>query len=196
MTGANEPDHQHPRAAFTTWFTAWCERCQWPIYTFLRGITDDGEQAHDLAQETFLRAWRAARAGQPPFDTAGDEDGMRRWLFHVAFTLAVSALRRRRIIQWLPLAAHVDLPSVATSGSPFEDTIAESQAMRAALAALAPADAACLLLIVVQGFTAAETAQIVGGTAQAVAKRFARAKQRLRAVYAAQNAPIEEGSHP
>jgi DNA-directed RNA polymerase specialized sigma24 family protein len=44
-----------------------------------------------------------------------------------------------------------------------------------------------LLLIVVQGFTAAEAAQIIGATPQAVAKRFARAKQRLRAAYLAQN---------
>lgn len=121
---------------------------------------------------------------------------MRRWLFHVGYTCAISALRRRSLIQWRPLAVHEDLPSVAASETSFEDAIAESQAMRAALAALAPADAACLLLIVVQGFTAAETAHIVGGTPQAIAKRFARAKQRLRAAYIAQNAPIEEGSHP
>lgn len=192
MTSASEPDGRITEAAFT----AWCERCQWPLYTFLRGITGEDEQARDLAQEAFLRAWRAARAGQPPFDASADEVGMRRWLFHVAYTRAISTLRRRRLIQWHPLAAHEYLTPVATNESPFEDTIAESQAMRAALAALAPADAACLLLIVVQGFTAAETAQIVGGTPQAIAKRFARAKQRLRAAYVAQNAPIEEGSHP
>lgn len=195
MTRASEPDHRLTEAAFT----AWCERCQWPLYTFVRGITGEDEPARDLVQETFLRAWRATQMGKPPFDALGDDAddaGMRRWLFHVAYTCAISALRRRRLIQWHPLAAHEDLPSGAAGESPFEDTVAEGQAMRAALAALAPADAACLLLIVVQGFTAAETAQVVGGTPHAVAKRFARAKQRLRTVYMAQNAPIEERSHP
>ena len=176
-------------------FTAWCERCQWPLYSFLCGIIRDDEQARDLAQETLLRAWRVAQTGQPPFGAARAEADMRRWLFHVAYTRAVSSLRRHRIIQWQPL----DPPDVASSAHapavPFEDTVAEQQALRDALAALAPADAACLLLVVVQGFTAAETAQIVGGTAQAVAKRFARAKQRLRAVYLAQNAEMTEGSH-
>lgn len=192
MTSTRGPDDRLREGAFA----AWCERCQWPLYTFLRGITGEGEQARDLAQETFLRAWRVAREGQPPFESGGDEAGMRRWLFHAAYTRAVSALRRRRLIQWHPLAAHDVIPSVATGEPPFEDTIAENQAMRAALAVLAPVDAACLMLIVVQGFTAAETAQIVGGTPQAIAKRFARAKERLRVVYMAQNAPIEEGSHP
>lgn len=199
MAGASESGHRLSKAAFA----AWCERCQWPLYTFLRGLTGDDEQARDLTQETFLRAWRAAQAGTPPFgarddlagDKAGDESGMRRWLFHVGYTCAVSALRRRRLIQWHPLTAHQEVPSVSAGNAPFEDALAESQALREALAALAPADAAVVLLIVVEGLTAAETAQIVGGSAQAVAKRFARAKQRLRAVYVARNAPIEEGSH-
>ena len=177
-------------------FTAWCDRCQWPLYTFLRGITGEDEPARDLLQETLLRAWRAAQCGAPPFDAARDEAGMRRWVFHVAYTRAISELRHRRVIQWHPLADHDAEPAHATDATPFEDAIGESQALRAALAALAPADAACLVLIVVQGFTAAETAAIVGGTPQAIAKRFARAKQRLRAVYLAQNAQVAEGSHP
>lgn len=122
---------------------------------------------------------------------------MRRWLFHVAYTRAISHLRHRRVIQWQPLAPHDGAGELARAdATPFEDTIVESAALRAALDTLAPMDAACLLLIVVQGFTAAETARIVGGTPQAVAKRFARAKQRLRAIYLAQNAPIPGGSHP
>ena len=163
-----------------TAFTALLERCQWPLYTFLRGIVGEEEQARDLAQDTFCDAWRVARRGLPPFDGAGDEPGMRRWLFHAGYNRAISALRRRRLIQWLPLES-------VTLALSFEEQVAEGQAVRAALASLAPADAACLLLIVVQGFTAAEAAQIIGATPQAVAKRFARAKQRLRAAYLAQN---------
>ncbi|HEY7835807.1 MAG TPA: sigma-70 family RNA polymerase sigma factor [Ktedonobacterales bacterium] len=177
-------------------FTAWCEHCQWPLYTFLRGIGGEDETARDLLQETLLRAWRAAQAGAPPFDDARDEVGMRRWLFHVAYTRAISDRRHRRVFQWQPLAESDVEPADPADVAPFEDAIAESQAMRAALAALAPADAACLMLIVVQGFTAAETAAIVGGTPQAIAKRFARAKQRLRAVYLAQNVQFAGGSQP
>ncbi len=75
---------------------------------------------------------------------------------------------------------------------PFEERVVEDDALRAALATLGPADVACLTLIVVHGFTAAEVGQIVGASAQAVAKRFARAKQRLRGVYLAQNRQAEE----
>ena len=169
-------------------FTELLERCQWPLYTFLRGIVGEEEQARDLAQDAFYDAWRVAQRGLPPFDSDGDEPGMRRWLFHAGYNRAISALRRRRLIQWLPLES-------VTITLSFEDQLAEGQAVRAALASLAPDDAACLLLIVVQGFTAAEAAQIIGATPQAVAKRFARAKQRLRAAYLAQN-PSTNHSQP
>jgi RNA polymerase sigma-70 factor (ECF subfamily) len=165
------------------------DRCQWPLFSFLRGIIGDEEQARDLMQDTFYDGWRVAQRGAAPFDGNGDEAGIRRWLFHAAYNRAISALRRRRLIQWLPLES-VTLPIV------FEEQFAEGQAVRTALAALAPADAACLLLIIIQGFTAAEAGQIIGASPQAVAKRFSRAKQRLRDIYLAQNPQPEEGSQP
>jgi DNA-directed RNA polymerase specialized sigma24 family protein len=64
--------------------------------------------------------------------------------------------------------------------------------MRAALSALDPPEVAVLLLIVVHEFTAAETDAIVGASAQSVAKRYGRAKRRLRDVYLAQNTPAEQ----
>ena len=169
-------------------FTDLLERCQWPLFTFLRDIVGEEEQARDLAQDTFYDAWRVAQRSLPPFDSAGSEPGMRRWLFRAGYNRAISALRRRRLIQWLPLES-------VTIALSFEDQLAEGQAVRAALAVLSPVDAACLLLIVVQGFTAVEAAQIIGATPQAIAKRFARAKQRLRAAYLAQN-PAAYHSQP
>lgn len=156
-------------------FTARLNHCQWPLYTFLRGIIDDDEQARDLLQDTFCDAWRTAQQGVPPFEGPGnDEAGMRRWLFHAAYNRACSALRRRRLIHWLPLESSL---RESFADSSFEHQIAESEVVRAALASLSPADASCLLLIAVYDFTAAEVGQIVGESPQAVAKRFARAKQ-------------------
>ena len=37
-------------------FTALLDRCQWPLYTFLRGMVGDDEQARDLMQDTFYDA--------------------------------------------------------------------------------------------------------------------------------------------
>jgi RNA polymerase sigma-70 factor, ECF subfamily len=174
-------------------FTALLDRCQWPLYTFLRGMVGDDEQARDLMQDTFYDAWRTAQQGNPPFDRgSAEEAGMRRWLFHAAYNRACSALRRRRIISWLPLESS---NRETVEDCSFESQIAENQAVRSALASLSPADASCLLLIVVHSFTAAEVSQIVGASPQAVAKRFSRAKQRLRDAYLAQNVQPETRLH-
>ena len=170
-------------------FTDLLDRCQWPLYSFLRGMVGNDEQARDLMQDTFYDAWRTAQQGNPPFDrTCVEEAGMRRWLFHAAYNRACSALRRRRIISWLPLESSTR--DTVEDGS-FENQIAESQAVHAALASLSPADASCLLLIVVHGFTATEVSQIVGASPHAVAKRFSRARRRLRDAYLAQNVQPE-----
>lgn len=165
-------------------FASLVEGCQQPLYAFLRGIVADGEAARDLVQDTFCAAWQLAQRGSPPFDaTSGREDSVRRWLFHAAYNRAISLVRRRRLISWhsLDVPASDDILAHASVG--FEDQLAEAHVMQAALLTLAPADAACLLLIAAHDFTAAEVSQIVGASPQAVAKRFARAKKRLRDAY-------------
>jgi RNA polymerase sigma-70 factor (ECF subfamily) len=191
-----EPRDPAPALALEE-FSAQLDRSQWPLFSFLRGIVGEEEQARDLMQDTFCEAWRLAQRGAAPFDRSRAESEARRWLFHVAYRRAISALRRRRLIRWESLEepGAADAREAHTTRGfigEFEDCLAERQAMAAALAALSPQDAACVLLVVVHEFTAAEVGQIVGVSAQAVAKRFARAKQRLRDAYFTQSAEPRE----
>jgi len=185
MAGADDADTS--RREHFAQFLALVQR---PLHTFLDGIVDDTEQARDLLQDTFCEAWQVARRGAPPFDEGRPEREMRRWLFHAAYHRAISALRRRRVIKWETL----DEPA-AQSGiqiAPplsFEDQALERDSMLAALRSLPSADVACLFLIIVHRFTAAEVGAIVDATPSAVAKRFSRAKQRLREAYLAQDTP-------
>ncbi|HEU0026846.1 MAG TPA: sigma-70 family RNA polymerase sigma factor [Ktedonobacterales bacterium] len=185
-------------------FTATVERLQRPLSAFLRGMVGDGEQALDLTQDAFHDAWRATQRGDAPWTAAGgDDEARRRWLFHTAYWRAVSQLRRRKIIHWLPLerpwpaqgardgqsgdgaseAERVD------GAAAFEERVVEGEALRAALAKLAPEDAAALLLRAVEGFSAAEAAAIMRISPAAMAQRISRARRRLRAIYLAQNPP-------
>jgi RNA polymerase sigma factor (sigma-70 family) len=166
-------------------FTAVLERSEWVLYHFLRGIVGDNEQARDLVQDVCYEACRAAQRGTPPFACESSDTDMRRWLFRVGYNRAISVLRHRRVIRWLPLE---DVQLLIS----FEEESVEGQDVRSALARLAPADAACLTLIIVHHFTAAEVGQIIGASPQAVAKRFSRAKQRLRDAYLAQQRQLSE----
>jgi RNA polymerase sigma-70 factor (ECF subfamily) len=132
--------------------------------------------------------------GKAPLVPDGAQEEMRRWLFHAAYCRAISALRRRRLIRWVSLDATLALEEeIMSTALSFEDQVVESAAMQAALADLTPKDKTCLLLIVVQGFTAAEAAEIMGDSPQAVARRISRARQRLLEVYLAQEGRSWEG---
>lgn len=176
-------------------FAQFLARVQRPLYTFLHGMVDDAEHARDLVQDTFCEAWQVARRHAPPFVTGHDEREMRRWLFHAAYHHAISALRRRRVITWESLdeSEPAELPPRSFSHS-FEEQVLERDSLRNALRSLTPADVACLCLIVIHQFTAAEVGAIVDATPSAVAKRFSRAKARLREAYLAQSAPPQTRS--
>lgn len=170
-------------------FTALVDRHQHALYVFLRGLVAFPEQARDLTQDTFADAWRCARGAIPPFVAGHSDDEVRRWLFSTAYRKAISVLRRRQLIVWESLDTSLNADTDLVCGAvPFDDQIAEGEALRAALARLNPQDTACLLLRVVQGFSAAEVGQIVGATPDVVNKRLSRAKQRLRIAYLAQEA--------
>ena len=182
-------------------FTTLVHQHQGALRSFLYGLVGSVEQARDIAQDVFQDAWRVGLRAEPPFIQDAPPEGMRRWLFRAAYYQAISALRRRRRIRWESLEErHERDPETFSAPLQFEDQVAEREAMRAALDQLAPQDAACLLLRIVQGFSASETANIVGGSPQSIDKRYSRARQRLRAIYLAHetqaaHAPAQKEPH-
>ncbi len=186
------PDHStRPSVMTLAMFTAMVDRHQHALCAFLHNLMNDFEQARDLMQDTFQEAWRATQETKAPFVAGSADDEMRRWLFQVAYHRGISALRRRKLIRWESLDL-LTRSQAGSEGDSFEDQIVESDALRAALARLNAQDRACLLLRVVQGFSAAEVGQIVDATPDAVTKRLSRAKQRLRTLYLAHEAPSQE----
>jgi RNA polymerase sigma-70 factor, ECF subfamily len=174
-------------------------RFQWPLYAFLRSIICDDEHSRDLVQDVFCDAWRATQQAAPPFDGLAEDEALRRWLFHAAYCRAVSALRRRRLIQWDSLDLlrdHEQESGTPLLTLPFEDTVLEATVLRATLAAMAPQSVALLLLSIVYGFTTVEIADIVGLSHDVTKKRLTRAKHRLRSEYLARNPLTQEASHP
>jgi RNA polymerase sigma-70 factor (ECF subfamily) len=168
-------------------FTALVNRHQGALFGFLCGLVSNPEQARDLTQDTFHDAWLVASRHESPFTPETTPEATRRWLFQVAYHRAISLLRRRQVIRWESLEeSHDRDPDRYAASLAFEENIAEREAMQTALTSLTPPDVACLLLRVVQGFSAAEAGEIIGTTPENINKRLSRAKQRLRAAYLAQ----------
>jgi RNA polymerase sigma-70 factor (ECF subfamily) len=167
------------------------------MYAFVRHLIASGEDARDIVQDVYVDAWRAAQRGSPPFDHLAeaeiDTGAIRRWLFRVAYRQAIDLARRRHVILWQSLESADETSEAQPIGrarapTSFEDQVAEREVLRAALARLKPEDAACLLLDIIQGFTTAEIAQILGIAPDAARKRLSRAMERLRAAYFAPEA--------
>jgi RNA polymerase sigma-70 factor (ECF subfamily) len=158
----------------------------------VRHLIASGEDARDIVQDVYVDAWRAAQRGSPPFDRLAEAEidtaAIRRWLFRVAYRQAIDLARRRHTLLWQSLDSADEASEAQQVGRTyapvaFEDQVAEREVLRAALARLKPEDAACLLLDIVQGFTTAEIAQILGIAPDAARKRLARAMELLRAAY-------------
>lgn len=126
-------------------------------------LTGDPDEAEDLAHQAFLRAierW-----------PGGSRDDAARWLATVGIRLAINELRRRRRWGWFRL--HETHATWALQVDPD---------LWQALAALAPQPRAALLLTVLDGYTQAEAAQILGVPRGTIASWLSRANARLRTV--------------
>jgi len=79
------------------------QRHEEEIYRFARRLTGNGDDAADVLQETFLRAFRAF-AGLPR------EANHRAWLYRIAGRTALNLARANRVRETLPLQAADGLP--------------------------------------------------------------------------------------
>lgn len=152
-------------------FEAMMARYQVPLFRYLRGLVGDEEQAHDLLQDTFLRAFRSIGSlSQPAL--------LRSWLYQIAHNQAYSALRRRRLISWLPLS----FGQHASAPAPDRSAI-ESARVAEALARVPAQQRAPLLLHLVAGFSYAEVADLLQVSEGTVRMRISRGRAAFRAAY-------------
>jgi len=144
---------------------------QAPLFRYVRGFVGDVEQARDLVQETFLRAYQSLGRLEDP-------SLLRSWLYRIAHNQACSALRRRRIISWLPLLA------AQRAGEPAPDRSAiEAARVEEALGRVPDNQRAPLLLHLVAGFSYAEIATLLSVTEGTVRMRISRGRAAFRAAY-------------
>src|SRR5205807_4387664 len=74
-------------------------RFQGPITNFIYHLIGNREQAYDLAQDVFVKAYKALLGG-----TVVQPSALSAWLYRIAANTTTDTLRRRRLIAWLPLS--------------------------------------------------------------------------------------------
>src|SRR5690242_10229100 len=80
-------------------FEAIFSRYQGPITNFIYHLIGNREQAYDLAQDVFVKAYKALLGG-----TVVQPGALSAWLYRIAANTTTDTLRRRRLISWLPMS--------------------------------------------------------------------------------------------
>ena len=143
------------------------------VYRFALRLTGSEQEAEDLAQETFLRAWRRRRQLREPRATAV-------WLLTITRNLWNDRLRRksRRPLAVEPLE---DIHEARASG-PEDNLMAREDLHRVleAMNSLPPRQREVLCLFACEGLALGEIAEVLGITADAAKASLCEGRKRLR----------------
>ena len=168
-------------------FEALYEKFKIPIHSYIYRLLGSQEDADDIAQEVFTRAYIN-------WNDLYDRDHLSSLLYRIATNLCIDLLRKRRRISWWPLmrAKRSDDAGEFPGGDeaiclPSDDggisRIGEQEHIRRTLASMPHDYAIVLVLSAAQGVPYQEIAEIVGISPNAAATRISRAKRMFVELY-------------
>lgn len=164
-------------------------RYERPIYQFIYRMMGNAEDASDLTQECFIRAYRA-------LPHTSDDLNVSAWLHRIAANACLDALRRRKRIRWLPwedqgqpnlhLTGHLEDPEREAIRSETQELVQH------VLTQMNPRHRLALILREYEGLSCEEIGQIMGLSRSAVKSVLFRAREEFRRIYRA----VEETAPP
>ncbi|MBW2458894.1 MAG: RNA polymerase sigma factor [Deltaproteobacteria bacterium] len=171
-------------------FQKFVERYQVPVFAVLSRMLGHGSHVEDLAQETFLRAWKAF----PGFEIRASSKPST-WLLTIAVRLALSYRRKDGVRR----AARAELDVGRDVATPEADVSrrALGRAIAAAIEELPPSQRAVFVLQQYHGLSGREIAVALDTAENTVKSRLGRARSRLQRSLAAYHPsfpddPLEE----
>lgn len=154
---------------------AFVRRFQRQIYGVALAVVGDPTLAEDVAQQAFIRAWKAA----PAFDPR--RGSVKTWLTTITHNLAIDATRVRKATPLDPS----DLVRIMGAGADEPDMWAEREEsageLRRAIAGLPPEQGRAIVMAGVYGLTAQEVAEAEGIPLGTAKTRIRSAMGKLRA---------------
>jgi RNA polymerase sigma-70 factor (ECF subfamily) len=155
-------------------FTELVRRRQGWLRALLLQLCGRAADADDLAQETFLRAWRRLPQLREPNAFSG-------WLRSTAVRLFIDGRRQPR--------AEIDDPESFdgyVSADPTPDCVAGAKIdLERALAMLAPGERLCIVLNLSEGLSHAEIEQMTGMPLGTIKSHITRGTQKVRRAFGA-----------
>jgi len=161
------------RAGEVDAFAEIIEHYQAAIIRYLYRLTGDYEMAKDLAQDTFIRAYKGILKTDA-------ELSFKAWLYRIATNNARQHRRRKRLLSFIPFnLKEQDIPDSVNQA----DCPGEMLAINEALLKIPEEQRTCLVLHFVEGFKYREIAETLDCSEEAVRKRVARGKKLFIGLY-------------
>jgi len=154
-------------------FRAFVVRYQRMVFALLSRMLGHGPEVEDLAQETFVRAYKAF----PDFDPNGSAKPST-WLLTIATRLALDSRKKKNVAN-----ASIDDAGDVTTGSTPEITAARrelGQAIAEAASTLPDEQRAALILAEIHGLSIAEIASALEVPENTAKTRLFRAREKMR----------------
>lgn len=152
-----------------------------PIYNYALRMVGDADRAADIAQDTFIKAYRK-------LDTLAEAASTRSWLYRIATNTAIDEMRRRR--HTVPMNADEDRPVEQPDGGPGPETQVLSglldERISRALLRLKANHRQCLILSDVEDMSALQIGEVMGMSSGAVRVLLCRARGEMRRLLAAE----------
>jgi RNA polymerase sigma-70 factor, ECF subfamily len=146
------------------------------VYRRVYTLVHNREEAEDLTQETFLKAWRAYPALHTPFNVAA-------WLSRIATNTVIDAKRHQKTLAWQPLEPLREGLEAEEMADPQTRYSTTAEVVHAVLARL-PAQYRLTLLLRAQGYTTAEIVSRLGIQTSHRHNFYYHAKQCFKQAYA------------
>ena len=165
------------RNGATDEFAELVRRHQARVFAVLARYERDAQRLEDLAQETFVKAWRALEQfdGRAPFE---------HWISRIAVHTAIDHLRKRQRVRnevGFDEIGEDALDWLRADGDGSElEAVAARELLDLAIRELAPADQLVITLQEIEGRSVKEIAGLMGISGVAVRVRALRARAKLK----------------
>lgn len=153
-------------------FSELVTRYQDRVYRFLLRLTRSQDDALDLTQDTFMRAYQGIDRWRP-------DALFRTWLFRIARNVAFDRLRRDKRVEFVELDEELDVADPAAGPEAVVETAQRYRLLEASLERLPAEHREILLLREIEEMSYDDIAQVLDLHIGTVKSRLARARAAL-----------------
>jgi RNA polymerase sigma-70 factor (ECF subfamily) len=162
-------------------FEALVVRYERQIYAFTYRMMGNPDDAFDLTQECFIRAYKNLGRTNAELNVSA-------WLHRIASNACLDVLRRRKRIRWLPWDAGKHEPMLGSHPGDDPERVAlageNTSDVQLVLGAMSPRNRQALILREYEGMSTQEIGEVMGLSRSAVKSVLFRAREEFRQVYA------------